>query len=820
MTTNEAAAAMSQSDDPASTYSGGSSVVEGEESHLASSSARHYDHEDSDNGSSHRHASNSSDIGALDHGAPEIVSSMDVDISPPMVPLSERLENIGPPSALSAGRGVDDDGLVAVPPVGGRDSPPIAPIHGVRWDLGDYSHFASSAAPPSTATAATAASAQHPPSSGTGSSARGNDDLSNADMSEAAPAPAAGAASSTQHLTARERLVERERQSRLERQRAQVKRRIAMNREAEEMELARAGIDVENDDEILSDHNNHGEGSSDAHQRIETLDQLAGRDGSIVGTVGDASTHGGDASTHGGDVEHHDHEYDVSVPPPGEVVGAAAPSGEGDQGGLALGYAMERFLSEQVVVADQGQSNSLGGAVGSESETLHVENDRVPSTLDGEVAATGMSNTGISMVPDGPNVPNEARLVDLDESGHMRNSERSHSPARSVGVAPPMSTASYPPHSNESVRSVGTSDAGSIGEQIMPSPPVRAGSYDLSTSIRSEDGTDDPNDSTDGANFAPRLARLTEADISEMNTLDNASVGNVAPRSIRDEDEPLLRIGSFTDGIGVSVAGTQTTAVETVSSVRSTAGGRPSLSSIHSEGDGEEEDRNLLTMSPVAGSTDTASNSRSSMRLGMPGDGQGLRASPLDPDDTPTSPHESHLLLAGGSMMHSRSPSLIGNTNDLEVADPISDDYDNQYLNHNEIAPGPEAIEGTSPAVATLGEYVDDGIESPERLACPLLDQGANGFHHYGATNDEEGLQHPPLVPVGHLGSRYVENGGIPSEVLLEKVENGYGPKTMSIQEPPQDAVGTSAPLLKAEVQIAWLAVAFCIGLAIGLFFR
>ena len=805
---------MSQSNDPASTYSGGSSVVEGEEPHLASSSARHYDHEDSDNGSSHLHASNSSDIGALDHGAPERVSSMDVDSSPPIVPLSERLGNIGPPAGSADGRGVDDDGLVAVPPVGGRDSPPIAPIHGVRWDLGDYSHFASSAAPPSTATAATAASAQHPPSSGTGSSARGNDDLSNADMSEAAPAPAAGAASSTQHLTARERLVERERQSRLERQRAQVKRRIAMNREAEEMELARAGIDVENDDEILSDHNHHGEGSSDAHQRIETLDQLAGRDGSIVGTVGDASTHGGDASTHGGDVEHHDHEYDVSVPPPGEVVGAAAPSGEGDQGGLALGYAMERFLSEQVVVADQGQSNSLDGAVGSESGTLHVENDRVPSTLDGEVAPTDMSNIGISMVP-GPDVPNEAHLVDLDESGHMRNNERSHSPARSVGVAPPMSTASYPPHSTESVRSVGTSDAGSIGEQIMPSPPVRAGSYDLSTSIRSEDGTNDPNDSAGGADFAPRLARLTEADISEMNTLDNASVGNVAPRSIRDEDEPLLGIGSFTDGIGVSVAGTQTTAVETVSSVRSTAGGRPSLSSIHSEGDEEEEDRNLLTMSPVVGSIgSSASDSRSSMRLGMPGDGQGLRASPLDPNDTPTSPHGSHPFLAGGSMMHSRSPSLIGNTDDLEVADPISDDYDNQYLNHNEIAPGPEAIEGTSPAVATLGEYVDDGIESPERLACPLLDQGANGFHHYGATNDEEGL------PVGHLSSRNIENVGIPSEVLLEKVENGYDPKNMSIKEPPQDNVGTSAPLLKAEVQVAWLAVAFCIGLAIGLFFR
>ena len=813
---------MSQSSDPASMYSGNRSIGDGSEGSQAVASARHFDDEESNNGSSHEHhhASNSSDIGALDHGAPERVSSMDVDSSPPMVPISRRLGNAGPPSALSAvsvsgsvdGRGVDD--VVAV----GGDSPPIAPIHGVRWDLGDYSHFASAAAPPSTATAATAASAQHPPSSGTGSSARGNDDLSNADMSEAAPAAANGAASSTQHLTARERLVERERQSRLERQRAQVKRRIAMNREAEEMELARAGIDVENDDEILSDHNNHGEGSSDAHQQIETLDQLAGRDGSIVGTVGDASTHGGDASTHGGDVEHHDHEYDVSVPPPGEVVGTAAPASEGDQGGLALGYAMERFLSEQVVVPDQGQSNSLDGVVGSESEAL--ENGPVSSDRGGDIAPTDMNDIDITTVPNDSNVATQTHLVDLEESEHMRNSvsERSHSPARSVGVAPPMSMESYPPHSNGSVRSVGTSNQGSIDEQIMPSPPVRAGSYDLSASVRSEDGTNDPNDST-GGDFAPRLARLTEADISEMNTLDNASVGNVPPRSIRDEDEPLLTMGSFTDGIGVSIAGTQTTAVETVSSVRSTAGGRRSMSSIHSEADEEEENRNLLTMSPVAGSIGSSgSDGRNSRRLGMlPGEGQGLRSSPLVPNDTSSSPHGSRLLLAGSSIMHSRSPSLLGNADDLEAPDPISDNYDNhdhQYLNHDERAPGPEAIEGTSPAVATLGEYVDDGIESPERLACPLLDQGANGFHNYGATDGEQ-LEHH----VDPSSSRYVENGGIPTEVLLEKMENRYGPGATRAQElQTQDPLGK--PFLKAEVQVAWLAVAFCIGLAIGFFFR
>ena len=467
------------------------------------------------------------------------------------------------------------------------------------------------------------------------------------------------------------------------------------------------------------------------------------------------------------------------------------------------------------MVPGQGQSNSVEGVGGSESEAS--ENGPVPSGRGVDIVAA----TNITTVPSDPNVATQSHLVDLDESEHMRNgvSERSHSPARSVGVAPPMSMESYPPRSNGSVRSVGTSNQSSIDEQIMPSPPVRAGSYDLSASVRSEDGTNDPNDST-GVDFAPRLARLTEADISETNTLDNASVGNVPPRSIRDEDEPLLTMGSFTDGIGVSIAGTQTTAVETVSSVRSTAGERRSMSSIHSEADEEEENRrNLLTMSPVAGSIGSSgSDGRNSRRLGMlPGDGQGLGSSPIVPNDTSSSPHGSRLLLGGGSMLHSQSPSLLGNADDLEAPDPISDNYDNhdhQYLDHDERAPGPEAIEGTSPAVATLGEYVDDGIESPARLACPLLDQGANGFHSYGATDGEQ-LEH-------HLDpsrSRYVENGGIPSEVLLEKMENGHGPGATRAQElQTQDPLGK--PLLKAEVQVAWLAVAFCIGLAIGFLFR
>jgi len=167
-------------------------------------------------------------------------------------------------------------------------------------------------------------------------------------------------------------------------------------------------------------------------------------------------------------------------------------------------------------------------------------------------------------------------------------------------------------------------------------------------------------------------------------------------------------------------------------------------------------------------------------------------------------------------MVHSRSPSLMGNADDLEAPDPISDNYDNrnQYLDRDERVPGQEAIEGTSPAVATLGEYVDDGIESPERLACPLLDQSANGFHNYGATDGEQLGHH--LEP---SSSRYIENGGIPSEVRLEKMEKGYEPRTTSAQElPTQDPLGK--PLLKAEVQVAWLAVAFCIGLAFGLFFR
>jgi len=699
--------------------------------------------------------------------------------------------NVGPPSAASVS--IADDVEIMV------ESPPM---HGVRWDLGDYTHFASPDAPPSIATAATVASAQHPPSSATGSSR----------MIDDATDEAAAAASSSQHLTARERLVERERQSRLERQRAQVKRRIALNREAEEMELARAGIDVEqNGDDATMRAGYEGDGS-DAHQRMEMLDELAGRDGSIVGTVGDASIHGGD-------VEHHDHDYDV-VDPAGGVGNSTA--SEGEQGGVALGYAMERFLSEQVVVTDR--QDGAGIDDGDDSGTpMNGAGDR--PVRDADDTGTNLE-TGID-VEQAPR-SSQSHLDESNPAGRdigdsvldglsLPFPQDSTISAESVGVSyPPNSTESIPPNSTSSLRTVDTPIAGSLDEDVLPSPPVRAGSYDLSTSLRSDE-TDDAHDSTNATtDFAPRLARLTEAEILEMNTLDYASVGNVPPRSVRDEDERLLTMGSFIDGIGVSVAGTQTTAVETVStpSGRSTAGGRQSPSSIHSEAG--EETSALLALSPVVIGSD-GDTRRGSMRVAVEDDGPDIimeedRVSRLDYESS-SSPHDGSHQLAGSAIIHSASPSLLQNTEDMDldaseaVAGGQIDFHphlSNGYAHHTERRLRLEQRDGTSPAVATLGECVDeDGIQSPQRLDCPLLDQDA--YHSYGAVNGEVPHAEPVLnIANGSPNARH----GIPSEVLLNTTDSS------NVTDMKRTLYGT--PWLKTEVQTAWLGVAFCFGVALG----
>ena len=74
-------------------------------------------------------------------------------------------------------------------------------------------------------------------------------------------------------------------------------------------------------------------------------------------------------------------------------------------------------------------------------------------------------------------------------------------------------------------------------------------------------------------NHEPRLARLTEAEISEMAEIDYASVGNMPPQSVRDDENHDI-LASFPDvsggssgfrGRGTFSEGTQTTLQESVS---------------------------------------------------------------------------------------------------------------------------------------------------------------------------------------------------------------------------------------------------------------
>ena len=486
--------------------------------------------------------------------------------------------------------------------------------------------------------------------------------------------PVDGTSSNGQQLSARQRLVERERQARLELQRAQALKRIALNnREAEEMEEAE-NAELNGIDRSIG-------GVGDAAGLATTLDELAGRAGSVVGTVGDASVHE-DVDV---DVDdHHDHEYEAD--------------------GLPLGYAMERFLSEQVAVSDQNDGN--GDNSQGEQET--------------DSSSASITNQ-------------QGRR--LDDATAERDRDHNRVQFQSPSLA-----------------SAGTEDfdvGASLpdGDIIVASPAraERAPSFDASLSRRSD--TTSAADST--MDFSPRLARLTETESLEIDEVDYASVGNVPPRSVRDEDEEMG--APFIGQMGSSFAGTQTTTLET-NSIPSAEEYRQSL---RSQSEASRENGVLLTLSP-GGNSDRNNN-------------HSVNSPDGDRSSRVSSPEES-LHSGRCSRGPPRNTSFVGNLEEMdnEVSGTENfvafQDYDHETSLPRLVLDSTNLVVA-SPAAATLGEFADDTSETSDRLDCPLLEQ--EEYHDYGATDDNASPSHEP----NRKYESNIETGGVPREVLLERNE-------------------------------------------------
>ena len=133
--------------------------------------------------------------------------------------------------------------------------------------------------------------------------------------------------------TLKEKLVERERQKRIETERARLKRQFALS---------------------------HGGGASATEEETAVEQEQADENGSVVGTVGDASS----VAAHATEIED-DHENQRRDD--GNNNDETAKDGQDGGNRGELGYTMERFLSEQATESTRERRDGETGAGGQNS---------------------------------------------------------------------------------------------------------------------------------------------------------------------------------------------------------------------------------------------------------------------------------------------------------------------------------------------------------------------------------------------------------------------------------------------------------------------
>ncbi len=308
--------------------------------------------------------------------------------------------------------------------------------------------------------------------------------------------------------TTREVLIERERQARLEREKAKLKQQLAMRREWEEEEqkFEEADIARVNSDESIANTSIRG---IDLH-----LDVVVDVDVDVVGVgldVLDVGVHHEDEDVDAimqdgvGEMDNGDRggsSIDCTVGEEDEkndggVSNHPQESNEdgGDKPASPLGFTMERFLKDGVVVVSKKRQGGERLPIVA-PHIPHIDSDGINSSA---VEADDSENRGEITLPLHQETLGDTRtlLNLLDDETHDHGHD--HHTQLSPGVSPI------------------DSQRNNMGEPV-------------------DDDVDDDDDGVVATPMQlPRLAQLTEAEILEMTELDYASVGNMPPRSLRDE---------------------------------------------------------------------------------------------------------------------------------------------------------------------------------------------------------------------------------------------------------------------------------------------
>eukprot|EP00547_Thalassionema_nitzschioides_P000741 CAMPEP_0194215074 /NCGR_PEP_ID=MMETSP0156-20130528/16597_1 /TAXON_ID=33649 /ORGANISM="Thalassionema nitzschioides, Strain L26-B" /LENGTH=799 /DNA_ID=CAMNT_0038943495 /DNA_START=73 /DNA_END=2469 /DNA_ORIENTATION=+ len=339
--------------------------------------------------------------------------------------------------------------------------------------------------------------------------------------------------------TLKEKLVERERQKRIETERARLKRQFALSNERMMVD------DDEGNESFLGDPHNHT------------------KDGSLVGTVGEGSS-------------------------------VAIAREEEDEKSEKLGYAMERFLSEQgqeKIGVDAPSSNGEDEAMPKKEEAGGVVMARF---LSEPVVVVSPSDVADDEPPTSSDVVSQIVLMENEQTPEKPANVVTEPPEAAATVTFETTTAPSPENLPKlHPRDGGDSEVGatagsvsfvsSVGDEDviagMNSIDVDAHSNvaqldDLERFIEPDSPSLDPSLSNTSTEQGPRVLRLTEREIQEMAAIEEASIGNAPPSEREDTlSEVGDLVGSFMGGRDFLHPETVSVQTHTTASVSNTSAG-------------------------------------------------------------------------------------------------------------------------------------------------------------------------------------------------------------------------------------------------------
>ena len=310
--------------------------------------------------------------------------------------------------------------------------------------------------------------------------------------------------------TAREQLIERERQARLERERARLKQQLALSRERDEEDEAFKDADI---------------------ARINSDDSIANTSIRALELELELNIENVDIERRDIDIDHREHEIEL---------GNIDMIMNIDIDDTNLDRNMELPLPLETnghshAHAQDGDGKSLACTVGDEgSEVDGDANDNIKGGIEDRPTSPPLGFTMERFLQDG--------IVDHDHSSpndshlHLQHIDGSVSD----GVHGHQRVNITRSHGEDEMSSIQNMDAGVNNSQM--SSPARIGievDIDVDADIDRYSQRDGNSNMGGGGSIdrdnMPRLAQLTEAEILEMAEIDYASVGNMPPRSVRDE---------------------------------------------------------------------------------------------------------------------------------------------------------------------------------------------------------------------------------------------------------------------------------------------